>query len=218
MWNKIFLNTEKDSPFILFSQKLLNLRLDNLSFDLFDISHSLDTIKLNKLQQLFLKDLIAIFPDWKKIIAKKQHQTHHFTLDIHTLLVINYLKKSNDFLKLDNYNKLLLLYCGLMHDIEKNEGEVDHMHAEKSAAKARTMFKSNEFKHEFTEECCFLIENHQLIGRVAGNNLKSDEFFQNIDKNKLALLKIFTFADLKAVQRNQEFFVKNLNKFLNLKI
>jgi len=161
----------------------------------------------------FYDVVIKAVPEWKRLINCKQHVTHDFTLDIHTFLVIKKIKETNSYKKLQNYEKLILLYAALFHDIEKKEGQVDNEHPQKGAKKAQDILIRLGFDQQFIMYVKDIILNHQILGRIACKKMVFDDVdLKNRIKTKdlLKFLAIFSVADIKSVKRNECFYNENI--------
>ena len=86
-----------------------------------------------------LNTIIKAFPEFVNIIGRKQHATHNYSLDIHTLLVLARIIKDEEYKTLNQSDKLTLKSVALFHDINKKEGEIDKTHPEVSAAAAKSI-------------------------------------------------------------------------------
>ncbi|MCK5177210.1 MAG: hypothetical protein KAQ92_05780, partial [Candidatus Aenigmarchaeota archaeon] len=109
---------------------------------------NIDDENLTDKQNEFIKLIIENIPEWKRLLSCKQHNIHDYCLDIHTLSVLKKLQEFENFKKLKNYDKLVLLYAALLHDIEKNEKEVDPEHPKKGAEKSSSIL----FRLGFSED------------------------------------------------------------------
>ena len=159
--------------------------------------------------QLVSSLIISVIPEWKRLIGCKQHLTHDFTLDNHTLLVIKKILDSKEYSDLVKYDKLVLLYSAILHDIEKAEGQVDHSHPEKGAKQSCKILNNLGFNDNFIADVCNIIFNHQILGRIAIDQIIFEpEVLKNRVKTyrMLCLLAIFSIADIKSVKKDEGFF------------
>ena len=76
------------------------------------------------------------------IVGRIQHSAHDFTVDVHTLKIINDLRIDPRFSQLPEEQQVDLLWAALLHDVGKSEGAVDRNQAMKSEAMAWKVVKS----------------------------------------------------------------------------
>lgn len=184
---------------------------DNICFEeeCFSEGVCLEKNTLPKSQKEFIYLLIDLIPEWKRLLKCEQHKIHDFCLDIHTLQVVKKIQIDSDFLKLNDENKLVLLYSAYLHDIEKEELKVDPLHPEKGAETSTTILYRLGFDDDFINKVYFLIRNHQIIGLYAANRLQIsiNELFEKFkDRELLGLLVMLTIADIKSVKRDEMWF------------
>lgn len=194
---------------------LLSVSWKNLNFDESEFHNGIkfEITSLTDDQKTLLYLIKELIPEWKRIIGCKQHHTHDYTLDIHTLLVIKKIQETVEYEKLTHYDKLLLLYTALLHDLEKAENEVDPEHPAKSAEKSCSILYRLGFGEEFIDSVYTLIFNHQVLGFAAVDKLKINdhEFAKTIKSPALInLLTIMTISDIKAVKKDEAFFNNNI--------
>ncbi len=166
--------------------------------------------------------VIKHIPEWKRLINCKQHKIHDFCLDIHTLLVLQNIQKHEDYPKLNNYEKLILIYSALLHDISKNENEVDPEHSIKGAKLSSSILYRLGFDENFINSVYLLIKHHQLLGLKISErlNLSCQEIAEIFKTNILFNLQlILSISDIKAVKKDGLFYSDGMNeKFEKLKI
>lgn len=136
-------------------------------------------------------------PDLMKTVGREQ-AGHTYTLDKHIISVAQNVVKDDEYQKLDENNKKILLIAALMHDISKKEGGADSQHPQTGAEFAYNALKNvlNEkdrltlsnliYNHHFNA----LVGNESLINNVAYEcaNDKNEQFMQ--------MLSILGKADL----------------------
>ncbi|MFC1566806.1 hypothetical protein ACFL4A_03080 [bacterium] len=69
------------------------------------------------------QEIAKIFPAFREIIGKKQHGTHEWPLDIHTLKVMQGIVTNPNFEKLSFEHQKTVLLAGLFHDIAKGANQ-----------------------------------------------------------------------------------------------
>lgn len=170
-------------------------------------------------QKKLLDSILKNIPEWERMLNCKQHETHDYCLDLHTFSVIKKIKQNEDYLELDHDNKLKILYAALLHDIAKNESEVDPCHPAKSALKSCEILYGLGFSEEFIDTVNTIIKHHQLLGLMAAKRLDMPyEELASLVKTpiNLELLAIMSIADIKSVKRNEAFYRPEIHK--NIKI
>ena len=198
---------------------LLNVNWEDVDFDCpnFQNGISSENKKLNPQQKALMEAIIENIPEWKRLLSCKQHYIHDYCLDIHTLSVIKKIREFKTFEDLDNYEKLILLYSALLHDIEKYENEVDPEHPMRGAEKSSSILFRLGFSEDFISSVYLLINYHQVLGLMAAGKISfPNEELVGIfrDSSLLNLQTMLSIADIKSVQKNESFFKKDLDKKL----
>jgi|GEM_PF-1978741 len=198
---------------------LLDVKWDNLDFDSSYFQEGIypDNQILNTDQIRLIQAILDNIPEWNRIIACKQHYTHDYCLDIHTLSVLKKIRGFNRFNTLDDYKKLILLYSALLHDIEKYENEVDPEHPNRGAKKASSILFRLGFDEKFINSVYLLINHHQVLGLLAAGRISFSpeqliEIFK--DAELLDLQIILSIADIKSVKKNESFMGKGMEEKL----
>jgi len=177
--------------------------------------------RLSVQQNELIRNIIKNIPEWKRLIGCKQHRIHDYCLDFHTIAVLKNIQKHEDYDKLKKYDKLILLYAALLHDIEKNENEVDAEHPIKGAKKSSSILYSLGFGEDFINCVYLLIKYHQILGLMASEkiNLTAAEIEKMFKKPILVDLQvILSVADIKSVKKDGSFYEDGFNeKFVELK-
>lgn len=199
------------------NELLLENNWKNVNFDddIFQDGILLDEKFLNPEQIELLNEIIQNIPEWKRLLSCKQHNFHDYCLDIHTLSVVKKLFEFENFNKIDKYNKLILLYSALLHDIEKNENEIDPEHPAKGAKTSSSILFRLGFSEDFISKVYLLIKSHQVLGFLASKkisltNEELTDFFKNCELLELQLM--LSVADIKSVKKYELFFDKQMNE------
>lgn len=173
---------------------------------------------LSVIQNKLIRNIIKYIPEWERVVGCKQHDIHDYCLDFHTIAVLKNLQSQEKFQKLSDYNKLILLYSGLLHDLEKNENEIDPEHPIKGAKKSSSILYRLGFDENFINTVYQLIKNHQVLGFLSsGKVILSDEELVNIFKIPfhVELLIILSIADIRSVKKDGSFFKSGQNEKFN---
>ncbi|MBQ8635282.1 HD domain-containing protein [bacterium] len=175
---------------------------DKINKFLFENEVATNNEELNKNLDFVIKAL----PEFINIIGKKQHATHKYTLDIHSLLVLSYSLNNPDYLaKLNQKDRTLLKFAAILHDITKKESEIDPAHPELSSMYARSIsskfFKSSELAERFSN----LINNHHWTKAYNVPNkarIAQELAFKFRRPNDFEIAQIMARSDLMAVNEN----------------
>ncbi len=173
-----------------------------------------------------LNRLFNAFPELRSIIGRAQHHTHAFSLDIHTLKVLQNVCANLKFAELSESDKKVLEISALLHDITKAEGLRDATHPFESAFDAYYIIQKLNLPESEQLKIYELIKTHNWLERL--NTAKDKDLLQNIAQdvafdsrhtNTFELAKILCESDLKSVKKDDSFFnryKKNLNDMSNL--
>lgn len=161
-----------------------------------------------------LTGIFSTFPELYTTVGKKQNNTHDFTLDIHTLCVLQNVMNDPDFEMLDEDDKRLLQITALLHDISKKEGVNDETHAETGAIAANFILKKIKMPKKKKEDISKLIQEHEWLKNYNSprkNEFERTEFAkqlaQRLKEKRLAKMEvILTKADMMAVKKEGAFF------------
>lgn len=156
-----------------------------------------------------LNYIVKAFPEFINIIGKKQHGTHAYTLDIHSLLVLAHSVENPDYLKdLNQSDRSLLKLAAIFHDIMKQENVVDKGHQNLSSIYTKRMITKIISSEEIVDRVYELIDNHHWSEEYSNSVIKEDKAqdlaFRFRRPNDFDIEKIIARADLMSV--NPEFY------------
>ncbi len=162
----------------------------------------------------FVEIITENIPEWQRLMGSKQHDIHDYTLDVHTLLVFKKIRESQNFLNLNEYEQLILLYAAILHDIEKQEHQIDPSHPERGAVKSSAILYRLGFSEDFINRVYILIKYHQVLGLMASGRIcilpeKLASIYN--DASLIELQKILAIADIKSVKKDESFFNENMD-------
>lgn len=190
--------------------------IENLRQTVIDFSEN-NPIKTNLQNKGFEQDLNEILkglPELRPMIGKVQHHTHAYTLDKHTLKVLQGVVNNPKFKDLSEEDKKILTIASLLHDITKAEGVRDFVHPMESAFDAYYIIQKMNLPEEQQLKIYELIKSHNWLDRL--NNPKNtpddiqriaqDIAFDSRHTNTFELAKILCEADMKAVKKDSSFF------------
>ena len=149
--------------------------------------------------------IIKAFPEFINIIGKKQHGTHHYSLDIHSLLVLAESINNPSYKKLEDAEKILIKMSTILHDLSKQEGVVDKSHPYTSAKYSKSITNKIIPNPNWSDRIHDIILNHHFLEELSRN--KTDAAIRKMAfvfrrPNDFEVAKIVAEADLKAVNDN----------------
>ena len=171
-----------------------------------------------------LNDIFNALPELYTIIGKEQHDTHDYSVDVHTLAVLQECINNPNFEHLTNEEKQTLVLTTLLHDITKEEYAIDKSHPTESSFDAYYILEKLGLPKQQHMNIYQLIKNHDLlehcnkgpIDPTTGKSLPipEDEQDKKIKKyayelrsgNIAELALMLTKADLLGVTRDGSFF------------
>ncbi len=170
-----------------------------------------------------LNDILGLFPELHTIIGKNQHKTHDFTVDVHTLKVLQGVMSDKRYSKLSENDKRLLCISTLLHDLTKLENSVDKTHPMYSAYDSYYLLNKMDIPEKDKTKIYTIVKNHEWLERYNGKvkigpntyrekTLKEKEIaskniaFDLKDNNNFELASILTKADMKAVKETDAFY------------
>ena len=150
--------------------------------------------------QKFLNVMMEQMPEFVSVIGKKQHNTHDYSVDVHTLKVLQSCLENPEYENLSAKEQLILNMAVLLHDFGKAEGIVDSGHAETSVVYVKEILKKFKLNDKIKKQIITLVENHHWLGELETDKIDVKSVaavFRNPSTYKLA--KIFAQADLRGV-------------------
>lgn len=160
-----------------------------------------------------ITEIVKAFPEFLTTIGKKQHGTHDFTLDVHTLKVLQEVFKNSEYEKLSDASKKHIQIAALLHDITKAEGHADFDHPRNSGFDAYYLLDKLGFSEKEKLKIYHIIRNHDWLAKYDFSDEKSKKIAFNLrEGNAFKLCSMLTEADLKGVQKNNRFYDKHAAK------
>ncbi len=145
-----------------------------------------------------LNSLIKGMPEFINIIGKKQHSAHSFSVDIHTLNVLQKCMQNPEYDKLSNTSKMVLKLAVIMHDIGKAEEINDNNHTSKSADSARNILERYTFPPEVKARTYDFVKNHHWLELYNSGRIKAADVGVLYRRSEdIQMARIFAEADLK---------------------
>ena len=160
-----------------------------------------------------LNNIVKAFPEFLTTIGRKQHGTHDYTIDVHTLKVLQGVITNPRFQQLPSADRKILQIATLMHDLTKAEGLVDKTHPQYSAYDTYYLLEKMNLSESDKLKVYQLIKNHDWLERLntAGRNTEAvarDIAFDLREGNSFEMASILAEADLKGVKKNDSFYLK----------
>lgn len=148
-----------------------------------------------------LDGLIKGFPEFVFYIGKRQHSTHIYSLDIHTLKVFQSALNDPLYDELSDSDKTVLKISILMHDIGKRAIIEDGAHPYTSAKYAQALLVRYAYPSDMKEKIVNTICNHHWFQKYNSGKLDvSDIAIMFREQSDFDISKIFTKADLENVE------------------
>ena len=164
-------------------------------------------VKDNKPLSDYLNIIVKALPEFLTVIGTIQHKTHSYSVDIHTLKVLQEVVKNQKYKNLPVEDRRVLQIAVLLHDITKKEGEIDKSHPACGAKDARFILNKLDLSAQINNKICLIIKNHDWLERYNKGLTSAIEFAHILkDENNFLMETILAEADLKAVKRDGEFY------------
>ena len=157
-----------------------------------------------------LDSLVQGLPEFTTIVGKAQHGTHAYTVDIHTLKVLQYAMNEPGYDKLSDKDKTILKLSALVHDFGKKEGVVDEGHAVLSSEHVNGILAKFNMPESIKYRIIELVNNHHWFAAYNKGEMSS-ETMAALCRNPedFEISKILAKADLLGV--NDEFYLRVTN-------
>lgn len=167
------------------------------------------SVENNPVLSHYLNVIAGVFPEFYTIIGKIQHHTHSYSVDVHTLKVLQGVMLNPLYAKLSANDRHVLQAAVLMHDFTKKEGEIDKSHPECSSKDAAMILNRFDLSKEMKDKICLIIRHHDWSERYNRGFTAACEFADILKNgNDFLMLYIMAEADLKAVKRGGAFYEK----------
>ena len=126
---------------------------------------------LKKLFDAVVKGL----PEFTEVIGKEQHNTHEYSVDIHTLKVLQSAMNNPLYSTLSDKDKTVLKLSVLLHDLGKPGGKIDDTHANTSAYYADGILEKFKLSAEVKNRITDIIKNHHWFGKYNTGLLSAED-------------------------------------------
>ena len=159
-----------------------------------------------------LDALIKGFPQFLFNVGKKQHGTHIYSVDIHSLVALQKALNNPLYEELDDASKTVLKISVILHDIGKRGGVVDSGHAHKSSEYVRSVINNIKVSDDIKQRVVEIIDNHHWFESYCElyNTKNTYEAAKDVLKkfqnpSDLKILQIFAKADFESVSKSFHF-------------
>ncbi len=126
-----------------------------------------------------LDALIQGLPEFTTIVGKKQHGTHAYTVDIHTLKVLQSAMNDPMYKELSDQDKTILKIAALLHDTGKKGGVIDRGHASLSSDYARAVLSKFQLSDAVKTRITDIVENHHWFEQYNTGQISAETMAAN---------------------------------------
>ena len=150
-----------------------------------------------------LDTLVQGLPEFTTVVGKAQHGTHAYTVDIHTLKVLQYAMNEPGYAKLSDQDKTILKLSALVHDFGKKEGVVDEGHAVLSSEYVSGILAKFQLPETVKYRIIELVSNHHWFAAYNKGEMSSQTVAALCrNPEDFEISKILAKADLLGVNDN----------------
>ena len=154
--------------------------------------------------------IIKGFPEFNMAIGKVQHGTHIYSVDIHSLLVLQKSMKNPEYKKLSDEGKTILKFSALSHDFGKKGNVITPGHALISKKYVTEIIDKYNLPAQIKDRILNQIEHHHWFqaynrGEITAENVKN--IFKTPEDLKIA--KILAKSDFESI--SQDFHLQRMN-------
>lgn len=144
--------------------------------------------------------LIKGCPEFTSIVGKEQHGTHAYSVDIHTLKVLQSAMNDPLYKTLSDRNKTIMKYSILLHDLGKKGGVVDEGHASLSSDYVWSILDRYPFPSSIKDRIIDIVDNHHWFEKYNTGKANAEEVAVRCRRPEdLKIYEIFSKADFENV-------------------
>lgn len=169
-----------------------------------------------------LTALVGGLPEFTAMVGKKQHDTHSFSLDIHTLKVLQTAMNDPIYSSMNDKTKTIFKFATLLHDLGKKGGIDDREHSVMSTKYIDGILDKFSFPQDMKKQIVEVVENHHWFEKYNTGKASADDIaIFCIDPEMFKIYKLFAKTDLSSVSDNFHFRVtgtksaKEFDKFMD---
>ena len=142
-------------------------------------------------------------PEFTSVVGKEQHRAHEFSVDIHTLKVLQNSMNNPLYSTLSDKDKTVLKMSILFHDIGKLGGTRDEEHANTSARYAEGILEKIKLPEDIKDRIVNIVQNHHWFAKYnMGISSAEDVIVRCIHPEDFKIYQIMAKADLENVNKN----------------
>lgn len=154
-----------------------------------------------------LNGLIDGLPEFTSIVGKEQHGTHAYSVDIHTLKVLQSAMNNPLYEELSDRDKTILKISALCHDLGKKGGVVDSGHAAISAEFVAGILEKFPFPQSMKDRIIDIVDNHHWFEAYNKGNASAEDVAVRCRRPQdFIIYEILSKADFENV--NKDFHIK----------
>ena len=155
----------------------------------------------NPEQKEILDAILQEIPEFTAIIGKKQHHTHQYSVDVHTLKNLSSNLSNIRAKGLNEDSQTVLKYSTILHDLGKcfiEDYVPDRGHAALSTEIAKPILERLNLKPEIKERVLKQIQNHHWFERYNKGEMSAKEVIDLFGGNKqdITIAEIMAKSDL----------------------
>jgi hypothetical protein len=158
------------------------------------------------------------------IVGRPQHKGHEFSLDDHTMHVVNNVRTNPEFANLSEKDQTNLLWAAILHDVGKRPNEYSPGHEQVSAAMAWSVLETLGYPTQRIQRITNLLADHQLM-----SYLPDPEHLQLLDQptmrdylstryghdSALQQLRILNESDIRALDSGSTYWTPTVQQELD---
>ena len=156
-----------------------------------------------------LDSIIQEIPEFTAMVGRKQHDTHHYSVDIHTLRNLSDNLNNIRYNGLDDESKQVLKYSTILHDLGKDfigDFTPDKGHAKKSLEIAKGILERLELSSNVKERILKQVENHHWFEHYNKGQMSAQAVVNLFaSKDDITIAQIMAKSDLQNVNPNFHF-------------
>lgn len=174
-----------------------------------------DVVVGNTIAKNVLNNLIKGFPEFAMTIGKVQHWTHIYSVDIHSLLVLQKSMNNPLYKDLSEESKQVLKLAALTHDFGKKGNVITQGHAVLSRMELEKFIDKYNLPLKIKERVLNQVEHHHWFEGYNKGTLSKDDvkkLFKTSEDIKVA--KILAKADFESVNPSFHLGRMNSSKYL----
>ena len=160
-------------------------------------------------------EIIKGFPEFNMITGKVQHGTHIYSVDVHSLKVLQKSMNNPSYAALSDEGKEILKLTALMHDFGKKGKVITKGHAAISRKEAELFIDNYNLPNSVKERVLNHIENHHWF-EAYNKGILDEQGVKNLFKTPedLEIAKILAKADFESINPSFHLNIMNPGKTL----